>query len=268
MLDLRSVLCKLNDQIATSDDDCAALLERSLVLGNLGRWQDSAADAYRALSLEPHSTEAHYRAFVALLKQNQVQGALDHLRQALDRDPHHPKLQKYLGLFDGHKGSSKEHLASSSRDTVHLQQQASEAHAGHPVTPCEPRDVATWRMCMELLNLPWNATSKDIRAAYLREVITAHPDKGGSRELFERIQNAFNYLMANGTMFNQATTDNVGNVMEPLHRGQEAVFHPAVIESSCQQSFGSEDDFAEQHADTAYAALQAGESAVMAGVHL
>jgi curved DNA-binding protein CbpA len=42
-----------------------------------------------------------------------------------------------------------------------------------------------------LLGVPPNATSKELRQAYLQLLVTAHPDKGGSAEGFAAIQKAY-----------------------------------------------------------------------------
>jgi curved DNA-binding protein CbpA len=42
-----------------------------------------------------------------------------------------------------------------------------------------------------ILGISERATHKDIRKAYLKKIVSEHPDKGGSKEIFERIQRAY-----------------------------------------------------------------------------
>lgn len=46
----------------------------------------------------------------------------------------------------------------------------------------------------EILGIHVKASFKDIRKAYLRKVVSEHPDKGGTTESFERVQNAYKTL--------------------------------------------------------------------------
>eukprot|EP00890_Picochlorum_soloecismus_P002346 jgi/Picsp_1/3111/NSC_05952-R1_chaperone protein len=45
-----------------------------------------------------------------------------------------------------------------------------------------------------ILGIPEKATHKDIRKAYLKKIVSEHPDKGGSKENFERVQKAYSTL--------------------------------------------------------------------------
>lgn len=45
-----------------------------------------------------------------------------------------------------------------------------------------------------ILGISEKATHKDIRKAYLKKIVSEHPDKGGSKEIFERIQQAYSTL--------------------------------------------------------------------------
>lgn len=46
----------------------------------------------------------------------------------------------------------------------------------------------------DVLDVPVNASSKDIRKAYLKLIVSEHPDKGGTKERFELLQKAYNTL--------------------------------------------------------------------------
>jgi len=46
----------------------------------------------------------------------------------------------------------------------------------------------------DILGIEVNATCKDIRKAYLRKVVSEHPDKGGTASSFERIHHAYKTL--------------------------------------------------------------------------
>lgn len=48
-----------------------------------------------------------------------------------------------------------------------------------------------------VLGVPKDPTDRQIRAAYRRKAKEAHPDAGGSTAEFERVQTAYEYLMAN-----------------------------------------------------------------------
>lgn len=48
-----------------------------------------------------------------------------------------------------------------------------------------------------ILGVTKNATESDIRQAYRKRAKNAHPDAGGSADEFERVQAAYEYLMAN-----------------------------------------------------------------------
>jgi len=46
----------------------------------------------------------------------------------------------------------------------------------------------------DVLGLPKNASINDVKKAFRKLVITAHPDKGGSREEYDRIFAAYSLL--------------------------------------------------------------------------
>jgi hypothetical protein len=45
--------------------------------------------------------------------------------------------------------------------------------------------------CLQMLNLSWPCTEGDVKAAYRKSVKYAHPDGGGSQELFLALQEAY-----------------------------------------------------------------------------
>eukprot|EP00971_Amphidinium_carterae_P011648 229264-Amphidinium_carterae.1 len=46
----------------------------------------------------------------------------------------------------------------------------------------------------EVLNVPWGAPAELVRAAYKRAALESHPDKGGTKEAFQRVVLAFEQL--------------------------------------------------------------------------
>ena len=57
----------------------------------------------------------------------------------------------------------------------------------------EERDVDTSKL-YELLNCPKDATSNEIKKAYRKIAMKAHPDKGGDPEKFKEINGAYEVL--------------------------------------------------------------------------
>jgi hypothetical protein len=108
------------------------------------------------------------------------------------------------------------------------------------------------------------------RAAYLREILAAHPDKGGSQSRFEEVQSAFKYLTTPENIPSQAAaiSDACGNDMEPLHGARGVVMDPGAFLTSLDVSHVPEQDFAQQHLETAHAAFEAGQNALAAGKHI
>lgn len=106
------------------------------------------------------------------------------------------------------------------------------------------------------------------RAAYLRRIVAAHPDKGGSREHFEEVQEAFKYLTTSGTMLGKASPlpcDQNLN-MEPLHSGPECVNMPCDMyhdDRSPPQT--SEAEFVQQHMRSANTAFEEATRALEGG---
>lgn len=47
----------------------------------------------------------------------------------------------------------------------------------------------------ELLDIDESASLTAVRKAYLRKIVTAHPDKGGNAEMFSKLQDAYNTLV-------------------------------------------------------------------------
>jgi curved DNA-binding protein CbpA len=47
----------------------------------------------------------------------------------------------------------------------------------------------------EFLNVPVNATLREIKEAYRKLTLKYHPDKGGSHEMFIKLQKAYSILV-------------------------------------------------------------------------
>ena len=45
--------------------------------------------------------------------------------------------------------------------------------------------------CIQMLNLSWPCTEAEVKRAYRRSVKSAHPDGGGSQEMFLALQEAY-----------------------------------------------------------------------------
>lgn len=104
-----------------------------------------------------------------------------------------------------------------------------------------------------------SALMNGCRAAYLRLIMVAHPDKGGSREHFEEIQEAFQHLSSSMRMPGKASPlrGHPNLNMEPLHGG------PGIAESSCDMydvdrgpPQASEAEFVQQHMRSANTAFE------------
>lgn len=48
-----------------------------------------------------------------------------------------------------------------------------------------------------VFGLKKSASSEDVKKAYRKEILKSHPDKGGSNELFRKVQEAWEYFKSN-----------------------------------------------------------------------
>lgn len=76
-----------------------------------------------------------------------------------------------------------------------------------------------------LLNVSSGAEATEIRAAYRRATLSAHPDKGGSSEAFHSITSAFNVLSCPGSrcLYDQERSEQVRDAQVSKNRKQKRI---------------------------------------------
>lgn len=85
------------------------------------------------------------------------------------------------------------------------------------------------------LGLPINSSTADITAAFRRLALRHHPDKGGSKEAFQRIRTAYEALKARGPIARQPPpprSNPAGSNMQSRHGAE---FAPRQSARGCEQ---------------------------------
>tara|TARA_R100001591_G_scaffold53182_1_gene63330 strand:- start:266 stop:706 length:441 start_codon:yes stop_codon:yes gene_type:complete len=59
---------------------------------------------------------------------------------------------------------------------------------------CEEKKDNDYPYCV--FGLKRSASDEDVKKAYRKSILKAHPDKGGSNELFRKVREAWNYFLA------------------------------------------------------------------------